>query len=319
MALNEIEEMCGVAILKCMSKTEPSWDLYRTFLAVLKEKSLSGAARALGLTQPTVARHIDTLEAIIGYDLFVRSQRGLAPTEAALDLRPYAETLASTSAALLRAASGHGTAVKGTVRISASEVVGVEVLPAILTDLRARYPELVIELMLSNSLDDLLRREADIAVRMVEPVHEALVARQVGSITLGLHAHRRYLERRGVPSGLEDLSRHDLIGFDRETPAIRSMLQRVSGFGHVQFAMRADSDLAQLAAIRAGFGIGVCQVALAARPPELSRVLAEEFRLDLQTWIVMHEDLRSSPRCRVTFDALAEGLATYIRAAQSLR
>ena len=317
MVLNEIVEMCGVTILKCMSRTEPSWDLYRTFLAVLTEGSLSGAARALGLTQPTVARHIDALEAVIGYDLFVRSQRGLAPTEAALDLRPYAETLASTSAALLRAASGHSTAVKGTVRISASEVVGVEVLPAILTDLRARYPELVIELVLSNSLDDLLRREADVAVRMVEPVHEALVARPVGSITLGLHAHRRYLKRRGVPSRLEDLSRHDLIGFDRETPAIRSMLQRVSGFEHIHFAMRADSDLAQLAAIRAGFGIGVCQIALAARHPDLARVLAEEFRLDLQTWIVMHEDLRSSPRCRVTFDALADGLTTYIRAAQS--
>jgi DNA-binding transcriptional LysR family regulator len=310
--------MSKIEILKYMSKIEPSWDLYRTFLAVLTEDSLSGAARALGLTQPTVARHIDALEAAIGYDLFVRSQRGLAPTDAALELKPYAETLASTSAALLRAASGHGTAVRGTVRISASEVVGVEVLPAILTDLRARYPELVIELVLSNSLDDLLRREADIAVRMVEPVHEALVARPVGSITLGLHAHRRYLDLRGIPLTLNDLGPHDLIGFARETPAIRSMLQRVSGFEHSSFALRADSDLAQLAAIRAGFGIGVCQVPLAARNLELARVLAEEFRLDLKTWIVMHEDLRSSPRCRVTFDALVDGLTKYTGAAQPL-
>jgi DNA-binding transcriptional LysR family regulator len=314
--LNEIEEMRGVAILKCMSKTAPSWDLYRTFLAVLTESSLSGAARALGLTQPTVARHIDALETAVGYDLFVRSQRGLAPTEAALDLRPYAETLASTSAALLRAASGHGGLVKGTVRISASEVVGVEVLPPILTDLRRRYPDLVVELVLSNSLDDLLRREADIAVRMVEPMHEALVTRHVGSITLGLHAHGRYLDQRGIPSTLKDLRGHDLIGFDRETPAIRSMLQRVSGFEHVRFALKADSDLAQLAAIRAGFGIGICQTPLAARHPELVRILAEEFSLDLKTWIVMHEDLRSSPRCRVVFDGLVDGLTIYARASQ---
>jgi DNA-binding transcriptional LysR family regulator len=317
-ALDEIAENRGVAILKCMNRVEPSWDLYRTFLAVLTEHSLSGAARALGLTQPTVARHIDALEAAIGYDLFVRSQHGLAPTDAGLELKPYAETLASTSAALLRAASGHGAAVSGTVRISASEVVGVEVLPAILTDLRGRHPELVIELVLSNNLDDLLRREADIAVRMVEPVHEALVARLIGSITLGLHANRLYLDQRGAPSTLEDLSRHDLIGFDRGTPAIRSMLKRVSGFGRIHFALKADSDLAQLAAIRAGFGIGVCQVPLAARSPELVRVLAEEFRLDLQTWVVMHEDLRSSPRCRAVFDALVDGLTTYTRAAQPL-
>lgn len=294
-----------------MNALEPSWDLYRTFLAVLTESSLSGAARTLGLTQPTVARHIDALEAAVGYDLFVRSQRGLAPTEAALELRPYAETLASTSAALLRAASGHGAAIRGAVRISASEVIGVEVLPPILTALRTRHPELVIELVLSNSLGDLLRREADIAVRMVEPVHDALVARHVGSITLGLHAHERYLDRQGIPSTLDDLRDHDLIGFDRETPAIRSMLKRVSGFDRAGFALKADSDLAQLAAIRAGFGIGVCQVPLATREANLVRILANGFTLDLGTWIVMHEDLKSSPRCRAVFDALVDGLGTY--------
>jgi DNA-binding transcriptional LysR family regulator len=316
--LNEIEETRGVAILKYMSATEPSWDLFRTFLAVLTENSLSGAARALGLTQPTVARHIDALEAAVGYELFVRSQRGLAPTDAALELRSYAETLASTSAALLRTASGYGAVVRGAVRISASEVVGVEVLPPVLAGLRARHPELVIELVLSNSLDDLLRREADIAVRMVEPVHEALVARHVGEITLGLHAHRRYLTQRGVPSTIADLGKHDVIGFGRETPAIRSMLKRIPGFESIRFALKADSDLAQLAAIRAGFGIGVCQVPLAAQNPELARVLGEEFTLDLQTWIVMHEDLRSSPRCRVVFDALVDGLSTYTRTTSPL-
>jgi len=296
-----------------MSNIDPSWDLYRTFLAVLTENSLSGAARMLGLTQPTVARHIDALEAAVGYDLFVRSQRGLAPTEAALELRPYAEMLATTSAALLRAASGHGKAVKGTVRISASEVIGVEVLPPILAVLRARYPELIIELVLSNSLDDLLRREADVAVRMVEPVQDALVARHVGAITLGLHAHERYLDRRGVPSTLAHLHEHDLIGFDRETPAIRSMLKRVRGLDPATFALRADSDLAQLAAIRAGFGIGVCQVPLAARDPGLVRVLADVFALDLGTWIVIHEDQKTSPRCRAVFDALVNGLGDYLK------
>src|SRR5260221_4046412 len=158
-----------------MSNAEPSWDLYRTFLAVLQEGSLSGAARALGLTQPTVARHIDALEQAVGFELFVRSQRGLAATEAALELKPYAEALASTAAAMLRAASGQGGAIRGTVRVSASEIVGAEILPPILTSLREQHPELEIELALSNAVENLLRRDADIALRMVEPVHEALV------------------------------------------------------------------------------------------------------------------------------------------------
>jgi len=296
-----------------MASPEPSWDLYRTFLAVLREGSLSGAARALGLAQPTIGRHIDALEDAVGFQLFTRSQHGLAPTEAALDLRPYAESLSATAASLLRAASGQRGAVQGAVRVTASEIVGVEILPPILAALHARFPRLVIELSLSNSVEDLLRRDADIAVRMVQPSQEALVARRVGDIALGLHAHRRYLDRRGTPSRLDDLADHALIGFDRETAAIRSMLKRTPGIQRAMFALRCDSDLAQLAAIRAGFGIGICQAGLARRDGDLVRVLPEAFELRLETWIAMHENLRTSRRCRVVFDALAAGLEDYAR------
>lgn len=295
-----------------MNHTGPSWDLYRTFLAVLREGSLSGAARSLGLTQPTVGRHIEALEQAIGLPLFTRSQRGLAATEAALELRPHAEALASTAASLLRAASGHGGAVRGTVRVSVSEVVGVEVLPPLLAGLRERYPELVIELALSNAVEDLLRREADIAVRMVEPSQEALVVKRLGAISLGLHAHRSYLERRGTPKRFEDLAAHSVIGFDRETPAIRSMMKKMPKLDVSRFALRTDSDLAQLAAIRAGFGIGICQVALARRDRDLVRVLPGAFEMKLGTWLAMHEDLRATPRCRAVFDALAVGLKGHV-------
>lgn len=294
-----------------MTTDEPSWDLYRTFLAVLQEGSLSGAARSLGLAQPTVGRHVDALEQAVGFQLFTRSRDGLAPTDAAEELRPYAQALAATAASLLRAASGQGGEVRGAVRVTASEVIGVEVLPPILTELRRRYPELVIEVALSNRVEDLLRRDADIAVRMVRPSQEALVAKRVADIELGLHAHRDYLDRYGVPVELEELARHTLIGFDAETPGIRSMLARVGGVRRAMFALRSDSDLAQLAAIRAGYGIGVCQVALAARDPDLVRVLPDRFELKLDTWVAMHENLRSSRRCRIVFDALVAGLAGY--------
>jgi DNA-binding transcriptional LysR family regulator len=295
-----------------MNGTEPDWSLYRSFLAVLREGSLSAAARALGLTQPTIARHIDALEAAVGFELFTRSQQGLAATDGALELKPYAESLAATTAALLRTASGQGLTVKGTVRVSASEMIGAEVLPPILAQLRQDHPALEIELLLSNTIDNLLRRDADVAVRMVEPVQEALVVRRLGSVTLGLHAHRRYLARAGMPGDLQSLQAHSLIGFDRETPAIRSMCAQVPGFRSIRFALRTDSDIAQLMAIKAGFGIGICQVALALRDPELERVLADTFAIRLGVWLAMHENLRSTPRCRVVFDGLATGLNTHL-------
>jgi DNA-binding transcriptional LysR family regulator len=286
---------------------DPDWALYRTLLAVIDEGSLSAAARNLGLTQPTVARHIDALEAALGADLFVRSQRGLDPTDLANALRPQAQIMATTAAAILRIASGTLGAVAGTVRISASDVVGVELLPPILTRLRREHPALVIELTLSDRLDDLLARESDIAVRMTEPTQTALLARRLPSVEIGFHAHRDYLERRGSPSSMIDLSGHDLIGYDTETPVLKTMAERLAPLDRQGFALKADSNLAQLAAIRAGFGIGLCQTGIARRDPALVRVIPT-VALPLPLWIVMHEDLRTSARFRAVFDALAIGL-----------
>lgn len=265
---------------------DPDWNLYRTFLAVLEEGSLSGAARRLGLAQPTIARHIDALEAAVGAELFLRSQRGLVPTDVAMNIRPYAETLASTAAALMREASGAVGKVGGTVRISASEVIGVELLPPILTNLRRQYPDLVLVLMVSNVADDLLQRVADIAIRNFEPTQEALVTRRMPSVELGLHASLKYLEERGTPQTVADLARHDLIGFDRETPAIRTLVEHYPAFRREMFALRSDSNLAQLAAIRAGFGIGMCQSGVLRPDSSLVRVLENAVSIRLGVWIV---------------------------------
>jgi DNA-binding transcriptional LysR family regulator len=298
-----------------VADSEPKWEWYRSFLQVLESGSLSAAGRALGLTQPTLGRHIDSLEASLGLKLFIRSFDGFAPTDAAIDLKPYAAGIAATAAALRRAASGHGSGVRGTVRLTASEVIGVEVLPPILAALHAEHPELVIEMVLSNRADDLLHREADIAVRMFRPVQEALVIKRVGGIEVGLHAHERYLAARGVPTSMDALARHAVIGFDQENDFIRRFQEKVPAFSRDRFAFRANSDLAQLGAIRAGFGIGICQSALAARDKHLVRILPRHFSLTMDTWVAMHEDLRASERCAVTFAALAAGLAAYIKGA----
>jgi len=292
-----------------------AWEWYRSFLGVLREGSLSGAARALDLTQPTVGRHVAALEAQVGQSLFVRTPAGLLPTEAALALRPYAEAMDSTAAALERTARSHGDGVRGVVRVTASEVVGVEILPALIAKLRERHPQLVVELVLSNKVQDLLRREADIAIRMTPPKQEQLIARRVGTIEVGLHAHERYLEARGMPSTMKALMQgHALIGYDQPPPYVRALARRFPALERERLALRADSDLAQLALIRAGAGIGACQVGLARRDPALRRVLAQAFSLPLDTWVTMHEDLRDSPRCRAAFEALVTGLEREIEA-----
>lgn len=293
---------------------EANWDWYRAFLGVMQTGSLSGAARALGLTQPTVGRHIDALEGALGLKLFIRTYDGYAPSEAARRLLPYAEALAASAAALTRVASSEGDGVRGTVRIAASDVVGVEVLPPILARLREAHPALTIELHLSDQLDDLLQREADIAVRMVRPSQQAVVARRVGIVQVGLFASPDYLARHGTPATVAELAGHSLVGPDGDTDWLRRLRLQFPMMARERLALRVDSNLAQLAAIRAGFGIGGCQVGLAARAPRLVRVLAADFEIKLDTWIAMHEDLRETPRCAVTFAALVEGMAAYIGA-----
>ena len=260
----------------------------------------------LGLSQPTVGRHIEALETELGAPLFSRPVGGLAPTEAALALRPHAETMAAAAAAIVRTASGDVDAVRGTVRITAADVVGVEVLPSILTGLHETYPEVVLEVVLSSRQEDLLRREADIAVRMVRPTQGALLAKRVGSVRIGLYAHRRYLEAHGPP-------RQIAIGFDRELQVVHALKDSQISLERDTFAFRSGNDLAQLAALRAGFGIGGCHAPIARRDPHLVAVLEDAFRYEMEIWVAMHEDLKTSRRMRHAFDWLVDGLEAYVR------
>lgn len=288
------------------------WDLWRSFLAVARQGSLSGAARLLGATQPTLGRHVEALESGLGVALFTRSQNGLAPTPAALALLAQAEAMEAAAASLRRSADGARSEAGGTVRITASEIMGAEVLPDILAGLQEAHPALVLELVLNNRTDDLLRRDADIAVRMVRPVQEALIAQQLGDVRLGLFAHERYLDRHGAPATLADLRRFHVIGFDRNDHSARALAKGVIELDRDLFSLRSDSDLAQLAALRAGLGIGACQAGVAARTPQLKPVLSEALGFRLEVWLCMHEDQRASRPVRLTYDALAEGLRRWI-------
>jgi DNA-binding transcriptional LysR family regulator len=288
------------------------WNLYASFREVMRQGSLSAAARALGLTQPTLGRHVAALEAGLGTALFTRSPQGLTPTAAALELLPRAEEMHAAAQAAARAISGGPSGETGVVRITASEIIGGVVLPPILAAFRELHPAVVIELVLTNRNEDLLRRDADIAVRMVRPVQSALFARRIGTVAIGLYAHRRYAQAHGLPATLEALAAHPVIGFDRDDTARRSV-----GEGPLvtreSFALRTDSDLAQLAALRAGFGIGGCQTGIAADEPDLVPVLPDSIRFQLEMWLAMHEDLKAVVRVRLMFEHLAAALGQYAR------
>ena len=296
-----------------MTKT-PDSDLLQSLHAVLEAGSFSAAAKQRRLTQPTLGRHIDQLERQLGAPLFLRSPRGLQPTDLALAYRPALADMAAAAATASRDASGLIDGEAGVVRVAASDIIGVEVLPAILARFRQAHPRVAVEVVLSNKNEDLTRRDADVAVRMARPTQNALVAKKVGDLGFGFYATPDYVARHGTPKTLNDVDGHNLIGFDRNPPALAVDL----ALGLAEdlkvtreaFALRTDNDVLQLAALKAGFGIGVCQHQIAARAG-LVQVMPGTFGFRLDIWICMHETLRGSPRMRLMFDHLASELAAY--------
>jgi len=294
-----------------MNRNEPDWNLFRTFLYVLKEGSLSGAARALKLTQPTIGRHIDALEASLGTKLFIRSLDGMFPTDTALRLADSVQAMELLSRAMLRKASSGKDA--GTVRITASEMIGAEVLPPIIARLQDDHPAIMIELVLSNRIEDMTHGAADIAVRMAKPEQPDLVAKRIGAIRLGAFAHTEYLRRRGTPRSVDDLSNHVLIGFDRNQQLIQIASRWGLDVSRENFAFRSDSEHAQLSALRSGVGIGICQAGIARKDPNLKQVLVEELSFSLDMWLAVHRDQRSARLVKTVYSRLVQELGEYAR------
>ncbi len=294
-------------------RADAGWDDQRAFLAVIDGGSLSEAARRLGLSQPTVRARIAALETALGEALFTRGVGGMVPTKQALALATHVRAMQRASDALVRAASAPMGAVAGTVRLSVSEFVGIEVLPPMLASLRAVHPELRIELVLSNTSANLLEQEVDIALRMTAPKQQVLVARKVATIPLGFYAHQRYLAERGTPMTVAELSGHDMIGPDRSRDDLALAARTMPDLPPERLVLRTDSHPAQLAAVRAGLGIGAVQVPVAEHDGNLLRVLPDLQLASLETWIVMHEDLRHAPRVRAVADHLAAEFADWVR------
>lgn len=292
---------------------QPSWESLQAFYAVLETGSLSAAARRLGVAQPTVRSRIDALEHTLSTVLFARTAAGLMPTDQARAMGVHAAAMAMAAEALSRTASGEPDRVTGTVRVSVSEFVGAVVLPPMLVGLRQAHPGLSIEVVPSNDASDLGALEADIAVRMYLPNQDGLVARKVGTIDLGFYAHRDYISRCGMPASLDALTDHALIGPDRSTRDLALAESVAQGFDVRRMAIRSDSHMTQFAAIRAGAGIGVVQRPVGDEDPDLVSVLPMLTVASMDTWIVVHRDLRQLPKIRAAYDWLYNAFRRYAR------
>jgi DNA-binding transcriptional LysR family regulator len=292
-----------------VSASEFDWNLTKSFLAVLDTGSLSAASRVLGISQPTLGRHVSEFEASLGVTLFERGREGLQPTEAAITIAEEARRVADASNRLALAAAGKATEVAGTVRITASQVIANYVLPPILGRLITAHPGIEIELVSTNEVENLLRRDADIAIRMVEPSQLDLVARRIAEMPLGIFAHRDYLDRFGRPTVPEELWKHVVIGYDRSDQAIRGFAAIGQNVDAHFFRFRTDDQVAAWEAVRAGVGIGFGPLWLGARDPSLERIAPEIPLPVLRMWLVTHREIRTSARIRVVWDHLASEIA----------
>ncbi len=284
------------------------WRLVRSFLAALDQGSLLGAARVLSASQPTIGRHIAELEAQLGVSLFERTGRGLLPTATALQLAESARAMDNAANELARNVSGLEPGISGTVRITASQPVACFVLPSILAQMRLALPDIQVELVASNAVSNLLRREADIALRMVQPDQASLVVKRIAKVTLGTYAHRDYLRRRGTPKQPQDLLNHELVGSDRDEAILKGM----AGFGlpvtREAFAFRCDDLIAYWEAVRAGLGIGFIADYLAATDKDVVAVLPMIKVPPLPIWLTVHREIRTSRRIRAVYDFLSQAV-----------
>lgn len=292
---------------------EPDWALWRSFSAVVANGSLSAAARELGISQPTVGRHIETLEADLGLTLFERTLSGLKPNPSALRIyEPVVQAQASLAEAAILAESAQ-LDYGGTVRITASAVTSNFVLPKLLLPIRERYPAIALEIVPTDSSENLLLREADIAVRMFRPTQLELVTRHLGDIAILPTAHESYLARRGAPRSIADLTQHELIGFDRSDLITAHARSLGMSLRREDFILRTDDQPLMWELLKAGLGIGFGQANLIA---ETDGMVALPFDLaipPLPVWLTTHRELFTSHRIRAIYDALAEGLVSYIK------
>ena len=285
------------------------WNQLKAFLETAQTGSLSAAARKLGLTQPTLSRQVAAIERRMGVTLFERVGKAMVLTPTGQDLLAHARAMGAAAAALGLAASGRSQAVGGVVSVSASDAVATYLLPPLLHQLRVQAPGIAVEVISSNAVSDLLRREADIAIRHVQPAQPELIARRVREARASFYAAEAWVRVHGHPRRAQDAAQLPFVGLDRSGQYLRYLRDYGLHLSEDNFSCYADHSAAHWALVCQGLGIGAMMDDIAQATPGVVRVLDEVPPVRFPIWLVSHRELRTSRPIQTVFEALAQGLA----------
>ena len=285
------------------------WNQLKAFLETAETGSLSAAARKLGLTQPTLSRQVAAIEQCMGVTLFERVGKTMALTPTGLDLLEHARAMGAAAEALGLAATGRSEAVGGVVSISATDAVAAHLLPPLVRQLREQEPGIAIEVISTNAMSDLLRREADIAIRHAKPEQPDLIARLVRDAQANFYASTDWVQTHGHPRNADDAAHLPFVGSDRSGQYLHYLRQHGLPVSEDNFSCYSDHNVAHWALVRQGMGIGAMMDDIARDTPGIVRVLDDVPPVRFPIWLVSHRELRTSRRMRVVFEALAQGLA----------
>jgi DNA-binding transcriptional LysR family regulator len=291
----------------CMNQLD--WNQLKAFLETADTGSLSAAARKLGLTQPTLSRQVAAIERQMGVTLFERVGKSMALTPTGLELLEHARAMGAAAEALSLAATGRSQTVGGVVSVSATDAVAAHLLPPMVRRLREQEPGIAIEVIASNALSDLLRREADIAIRHVKPEQPDLIARLIREASASFYASEDWVRIHGHPRNAEDAAHLAFVGSDRSGQYLAYLRQHGLPLSEANFSCYAEHSVASWSLVRQGMGIGAMMEEIARDTPGVVRVLDEVPPVRFPIWLVSHRELRTSRRIRVVFEALAQGLA----------
>lgn len=286
----------------------PDWNLLRAFSATAETGSLSAAARKLDLTQPTLSRQIAALETALGVTLFERIGRRLIITAAGVGLLDHARAMAAAAESLALAAAGQSEDLSGGVTISATDVVSVHFLPAIVARLRRQAPQLAITVTATDRLSDLRRREADIAIRHVRPTEPELIGRLIGEMSANLYASEEWVSRHGLPRSAADLAGADVLAFDPVDRFVAQLAEWGLPVTSGQCRIVCDNAMVLWEMLRKGLGVGMMLQQVAEGMPGVVRLLPGQTAVPVPLWLVTHRELHTSSRIRLTFDIVADEL-----------
>ncbi|WP_370399970.1 LysR family transcriptional regulator [Sulfitobacter sp. JB4-11] len=285
------------------------WNHLHAFLVTVEKGSLSAAARALGLTQPTLSRQVSALETALSLMLFERNGKRLTLTDAGRELVNSVKDMGRAAERLSLTASGQRSGLRGLVRITASDVTSAYLLPEVIRKLRIQAPQISVEIVATDSIQDLMVRDADIAVRHVRPEQPNLVARLLREKPGHFYATQSYLEARGRPAKISDLAQHDWVAMGD----VDRMRGYIEGMGvplpAEVFRLSSENSLVAWEMVKAGMGIGPMDDEIAGLAPGLEQVLPDVLQVTFPVWLVTHREIHTSPRIRLVYDLLAEGLA----------